>query len=378
MSIKCEHWKEYDSISGPISYCEIAAFGHKLTSDELEKMGCTAEKRKVCKQKMEFTVGDAVTPKPEPQPAPVVIPNACDTPKAVAAITVGNAEKKAVSPFFNLLVLGILAGCYIALAGALSTVVTNDLATYVGDGLSRLMGGLVFSLGLILVVIGGAELFTGNTLMVTGWLEGKIRGRQLVRNWTIVFFANFLGAILIATFFYLSGIWEMNGALIGAKSVMTANGKVNLTWTEAFVRGILCNWLVCLAVWLASASKDGVSKILCIVFPITAFVACGFEHSIANMFFIPAGIFLKSQASVLSNVASALGTDTAGAVSALANLNWSSFIFKNIIPVTLGNIIGGAIFVGTFYWSVFLKRPASKKPRFALNLAGTLTRMFIR
>lgn len=143
---------------------------------------------------------------------------------------------------------------------------------------------------------------------------------------------------------------------------MTANGKVNLTWTEAFVRGILCNWLVCLAVWLASASKDGVSKILCIVFPITAFVACGFEHSIANMFFIPAGIFLKSQASVLANVALALGTDTVGAVSALANLNWSSFIFKNIIPVTLGNIIGGAIFVGTLYWSVFLKKPASKNP----------------
>ena len=124
--------------------------------------------------------------------------------------------------------------------------------------------------------------------------------------------------------------------------------------------------------------QDGVSKILCIVFPITAFVACGFEHSIANMFFIPAGIFLKSQASVLANVALALGTDTVGAVSALANLNWSSFIFKNIIPVTLGNIIGGAIFVGTLYWSVFLKKPASKKPRLVMNLAGTLTRMFIR
>jgi formate/nitrite transporter len=324
---------------------------------------------------MEFTVGDAATPKPEPQPAPVVVPNICDTPKAVAATTVGNAEKKAVSPFFNLLVLGILAGCYIALAGALSTVVTNDLAAYVGDGLSRLVGGLVFSLGLILVVIGGAELFTGNTLMVTGWLEGKISGRQVARNWTIVYFANFLGAILIAWFFYLSGIWEMNGTLIGAKSVMTASGKVNLTWTEALVRGILCNWLVCLAVWLASGSKDGVSKILCIVFPITAFVACGFEHSIANMFFIPTGILLKGQASVLSAVAPVLGTDTAGALSALANLNWSSFVFKNLIPVTIGNIIGGAIFVGTFYWSVFLK-PASKKPKFVVNLAGTLTRLF--
>ena len=378
MKINCEYWKDYDSISGPISYCEIAAFGHKLTAEELEEIGCTEEKRKVCKTVMNFAIGDAETPQPEPAPQPVTValPNACDSPKAVAATTVGNAEKKAVSPFFNLLVLGILAGCYIALAGALSTVVTNDLALYVGDGLSRLVGGLVFSLGLILVVIGGAELFTGNTLMVTAWLEGKISGRQVARNWTIVYFANFFGAILIAWFFYLSGVWEMNGTLIGVKSVMTANGKVGLTWTEALVRGILCNWLVCLAVWLASGSKDGVSKILCIVFPITAFVACGFEHSIANMFFIPTGILLKGEASVLAAIAPILGTDTVGAVSALANLNWNSFIFKNLIPVTIGNIIGGAMFVGTFYWSVYLRPSSRKKPQFVINLAGTLTRLF--
>ena len=373
MAINCEHWKEYDSISGPISYCELSAFGHKLTAQELEKIGCTAEKRKLCGAAMKFNVGAAATP--TPSPAPVVISSSCDSPKAVAATTVGNAEKKAASPFFSLLVLGILAGCYIALAGSLSTVVTNDLASYVGDGLSRLISGLVFSLGLILVVIGGAELFTGNSLMVTGWLEGKIRGRQVARNWTIVFFANFIGSILIAWFFYLSGVWEMNGALVGAKSVLTANGKVGLTWTQALVRGILCNWLVCLAVWLSSASKDGVSKILCIVFPITAFVACGFEHSIANMFFIPTGILLKSQPAVLAAVAPILGTDPAGAVSALANLNWGSFIVKNLIPVTIGNIIGGAIFVGTFYWSVFLK-PSWRKPKILVNVAGMLTRLF--
>lgn len=375
MAIECEHWKEYDSISGPISYCEIAAYGHKLTAQELEEIGCTAEKRKACQQVMDFTMGAAATPEPTPQPTPVVVSPPCEPPKAVAAATVGVAETKASSPFFNLLVLGILAGCYIALAGALSTVITNDLAAYVGDGLSRLIGGLVFSLGLILVVIGGAELFTGNTLMVTGWLDGKISGRQVARNWTIVYFANFLGAILIAWFFYLSGIWKMNGTLVGAKAVLTANGKVGLTWTEALVRGILCNWLVCLAVWLSSASKDGVSKILCIVFPITAFVACGFEHSIANMFFIPTGIFLKSQASVLAAAAPALGVDPAGAVAALANLNWGSFIVKNLIPVTIGNIIGGAIFVGTFYWSVFLK-PSWRKPKFVVNVAGIITRMF--
>ena len=375
MKVNCEHWKEYDSIGGPISYCEIEAFGNKLTAQELKAMGCTEEKRKVCGKVMELAVGVAATPTPMPLPAPVVVPSSCDTPKAVAATQVGAAEKKATSPFFNLLVLGILAGCYIAFAGSLSTVVTSDLAKFVGDGLSRLISGLVFSLGLILVVIGGAELFTGNSLMVTGWLEGKISGKQVARNWTIVYIANFLGSILIAWFFFLSGIWDMNSGLVGVKAVMTANGKIGLTWTEALVRGILCNWLVCLAVWLASASKDGVSKIFCIVFPITAFVACGFEHSIANMYFIPTGILLKSQPAVLAAIAPVLGTDVAGAASALANLNWGSFVIKNLIPVTIGNIIGGAIFVGTFYWSVFL-RPSWKTSKLSVGLAGAVTRLF--
>ena len=149
MTINCEHWKEYDSISGPISYCELSAFGHKLTAQELEKIGCTAEKRKLCGASMELNMGVAATP--TPAPAPVVISSSCDSPKAVAAATVGNAEKKAASPFFSLLVLGILAGCYIALAGSLSTVVTNDLALC----RRRLIPAYLrpcFSLGLILVL----------------------------------------------------------------------------------------------------------------------------------------------------------------------------------------------------------------------------------
>ncbi len=312
-----------------------------------------------------------------PVPVPVAPPCPCDPPKAVAATTVGNAQKKAVAPFFYLSALGILAGCYIALAGVLCTVVTNDLAQYVGGGLAQLFGGLVFSLGLILVVIAGAELFTGNTLMVAGWLEGKITGLQIARNWAIVYVANFVGSILIAWFFVAGGVWEMNGALVGAKALLTANAKVNLTWTAALIRGILCNWLVCLAVWLASGSKDGVSKILCIVFPITAFVACGYEHSVANMYFIPAGIFLKSQPAALAAVAPALGAvDANGALAALSSLNWSSFVVKNLIPVTIGNIIGGAFFVATFYWSVFLRPETKKKPKAAAQAATMITRMF--
>lgn len=377
MGVNCEHWKEYDSVSGPVSFCEVSAFGSKLTAKELEVIGCTAKKREVCDTVMEFNMGTAAVPMAAPPITPTI---SCDPPKDVAATTVGVSEKKAATPFFNLLVLGILAGAYIALGAELSTMITNDLAKFVGDGLSRLFGGFVFSLGLILVVIGGAELFTGNTLMVTGWLEGKINGRQVLRNWTIVYCANFIGAILLAWFFYNSGLWKVNGGLVGAKAVLIANSKANLAWNEALVRGILCNWLVCLAVWLASASRDGVSKILAIVFPVTAFVASGFEHSIANMYFIPTGIFLKSQAAVLPAVATALGTDPAGATAALANLNWGSFLVKNLIPVTIGNIIGGALFVGAFYWSVFL-RPSWKGPSKSSNVSpkligATLTRIF--
>lgn len=368
MGVECAHWREYDSIGGPVSFCDIAAFSKKLTPQELHLIGCTAEKRQACSTAMEMNVGVAAVPMAAPPPS-----TSCDLPKTVAANTVGIAEKKAASPLFNLLVLGILAGCYIALAGVLSTVVANDLAKFVGDGMSRLISGLVFSLGLILVVIGGAELFTGNTLMVTGWLEGKITGRQLARNWAIVYVANFLGSILLAWLFFASGIWKLNGDMVGVKAILTADAKVNLTWTEALVRGILCNWLVCLAVWLASATKDGVSKMFSIVFPVTAFVACGFEHSIANMYFIPFAIFLKSQAAVLTAAAPALGTTPAGVATALANLNWGSFLFKNLIPVTIGNIIGGAFFVGAFYWSVFLR--TSKSPRLFLANA-TLGRIF--
>lgn len=398
MAVKCEHWKEYDSISGPISYCEISAFGKKLTPQELEAIGCTEEKRKVCGQAMEFNVGAAdlpLNPPPitqtaqstapvgvrlaaaTPITAPVETPIiSCDPPKEVATKTVGTAEKKAVSPFYNLLILGILAGAYIGLGAELSTMITNDLAKYVGDGFSRLFGGMVFSLGLILVVIGGAELFTGNVLMVTGWLEGKIKGRQVLRNWAIVYCANFIGAIMLAWLFYNTGLWKVNNGLVGAKAVLIANTKVNLTWSEALVRGILCNWLVCLAVWLASANRDGVGRILSIIFPVTAFVASGFEHSIANMYFIPEGLFLKAQAALSPVLAAALNTDPAGVTAALANLTWNSFIFKNLVPVTIGNIIGGGLFVGALYWSVFLRAPR-KESALSPKLAFTiLSRIF--
>lgn len=250
------------------------------------------------------------------------------------------SEKKGTLATGKLVVLGILAGAYIALAGYVAAVVMSDLSHFGGVGLSKFMGGSVFSLGLILVVLGGGELFTGNALMVMGLLAGRISAWQLLRNWVVVYFTNFAGSLLVAWLIFLSGLWKADGGVVGVRLAAIAAGKVNLGFLEALVRGILCNWLVCLAVWLAMGGRDAAGKILAIYFPIMAFVASGFEHSVANQFYVPMGIALKGQGAV------------AGA--GLSSLTWASFVFGNLIPVTLGNIIGGAFFVGGLYWYVYL------------------------
>ena len=158
------------------------------------------------------------------------------------------------------------------------TIITNDISSIVGDGLTRLIGGIAFSLGLILVVLGGAELFTGNNLLVTGYLEKKVTLKQVLSNWGWVYSFNFIGSLLLAVLFFYSGIWKANGGAIGLRAINIAFAKSSLTWTEALFRGILCNWLVCLAVWLSFASKDAIGKIVGIMIPIAAFVAAGFEH----------------------------------------------------------------------------------------------------
>jgi formate transporter len=264
---------------------------------------------------------------------------------------VGVAEKKAAISPPSLRVLGLLAGAYIAMGAVLSTVVTNDLAVYIGDGLSRLVGGVTFSLGLVLVVLGGAELFTGNNLVMTaGLLQKKITYKQVLSNWSRVYLFNFIGALLIVILIFYSGIWKFNGGSVGLRAVNIAAAKVSLPWSEAFFRGILCNWLVCLAVWLSLAGKDAFGKILAIVIPVTAFVAMGFEHSIANMYFIPMGILLTGLETVRATIDPAV-------VNALT---WSGFLWKNLIPVTLGNVVGGVIFVAVAYWNAYL-RPTIEK-----------------
>jgi formate/nitrite transporter len=252
-------------------------------------------------------------------------------------------EKKTNLSFASMFVLAILAGVYVGFGGALSTIVTHDLAGYIGIGFAKLIGGIVFSIGLILVILGGAELFTGNSLLVIPLFSHRIRLRKIIGNWIFVYIGNFVGAILLVLLVFLSGYWKINSAQVGLKAIEIANGKVNLSFLESFIRGILCNWLVCLAIWLSLAAKDLIGKIFGIMFPITAFVAMGFEHCIANMYFIPLGLLLKN-------------TSVASTSIDLSCLTWRSFFFHNLLPVTLGNIIGGAFFVGFLYWLIYRRK----------------------
>lgn len=212
------------------------------------------------------------------------------SPKEIAARIENAAVVKSTGEPLRVFALAILAGAFISFAALLYTIVTYDAAG-ISSGLMRLVGGISFCLGLVLVIVAGAELFTGNNLIVMAYVDRKVSFKQVLQNWIIVFFGNFVGALGIMVLIYFSGHWLIDGAAVGAKAVAIANAKVNLTWMEAFTRGILCNILVCMAVWLCFAGRTVVDKVAAIFFPITAFVALGFEHCVANMYFIPAGLY---------------------------------------------------------------------------------------
>jgi len=266
------------------------------------------------------------------------------SPKEIASRIEKIGISKSMAEPLRVFFLAILAGSFIAFGAIFYTLVMHD-AGAIPTGIMRVIGGFVFCLGLILVVVAGAELFTGNNLIVMAYVDGKVSLKQLLSNWSIVFTGNFIGAVGIVLFIYLSGHWQIGGGELGAKAIAIATGKVNLTWMEAFIRGVLCNILVCLAVWLCFAGRTVVDKILAILFPVTAFVAMGFEHSVANMYFISAGLVAKNQ------------TEFATLVTTmnLENLTLAGFLFDNLLPVTLGNIIGGSVFVGLFYWFIYLR-----------------------
>lgn len=273
----------------------------------------------------------------------------CKTPANIAdTLSKTICVQKTNASNYKLVMLGLLAGAYIGFGAAFATLVTSDLAKYMGVGFAKMLGGGVFSVGLMLVVIAGAELFTGNNLMLMGVLDKRVTFSKMLWKWVIVYLANLAGSVLLAYMMYATDLWKGAGYLTGIQALKIANAKVNLSFGAALARGIGCNWLVCLAVWMALSSRDTVGKIFAIFFPIMAFVALGFEHCIANMYFIPMGMMLKGTEAAL---ASGLN---------LANLNLGGFLITNLIPVTMGNIIGGAVFVGCVYWSVYV-RDAVKK-----------------
>ena len=271
----------------------------------------------------------------------------CKTPATIAdTLTRTLCVKKVQASALRLSILGFFAGVYIGFGAQLAIMVTHDLAGFLGVGMAKLIAGAVFSVGLMLVVIAGAELFTGNNLIFLSVLDRQVGVRRLLRNWTIVYFANLAGSLLLVLLMYWSGLWNTNGGLVGAKALSIANAKIDLTFLQAFARGILCNWLVCLAVWMAVSARTVVGKVWAIFFPIMAFVASGFEHSVANMFFIPMGLAIKGQAAVVA---------AAGLTEKLSHLTVGGMVM-NLIPVTLGNIVGGAFFVATLYWAVYIRK----------------------
>ena len=247
-----------------------------------------------------------------------------------------NGRRILTQPLSRTWVLSLLAGFYIAFGAELSILVTSDTAEHFGFGISRLLGGSVFSLGLMLVVICGAELFTGNSLLTKAALHGHIPWIKILENWGVVVLGNLVGSLILAWLMVQSELWQTGR--IAEHAIAIAATKCELSFGVALVRGILCNWLVCLAVFMATAARDIPGKMLACYVPIMAFVASGFEHSVANMYFIPNGLLLKSE----------LGLD-------LPSLTWPNFFVNNLVPVTLGNILGGVVFVGFAYWFTYLK-----------------------
>jgi formate/nitrite transporter len=267
------------------------------------------------------------------------------SPKEIAARVEAIGVTKARLPLVSQLTLGILAGGFIGLGALYFTLVASDATLSFAAG--RVLGGLAFSLGLILVVVAGAELFTGNNLLVMAWAGRRITTMELLRNWLVIYLANFIGALGLVLLVLASQQWHMNSDAVGITAVKIAAAKATLPFWEAFFKGILCNILVCLAVWLALAGRSVVDKVFAIIFPISAFVAAGLEHSVANMYFIPLGILLQEQLST----------------SGLPAVNWAGLVW-NLIPVTLGNIVGGGM-VAAVYYLVYCRdaalRQAGKK-----------------
>lgn len=265
------------------------------------------------------------------------------TPPEIAKKAVAVGIKKSGLDFWSAFFLAVLAGAFIAFGGIMATTIGTNGPDY-PYGVNAILKGLIFSLGLILVVVAGAELFTGNNLVFMAVLNKKISFGKMLRNWAIVFLGNFIGSISIAFIMLATKQYTFAGGAIGKTALAIANSKTGLEFGSAIALGIMCNMLVCLAVWMTFASRTTAGKILAMVPPIAAFVAAGFEHSVANMYLVPIGLLIKWFDPSFFSSAGEYG-----------NLTLGNFFLRNLLPVTIGNIIGGCIFIGVTYWFIYLR-----------------------
>lgn len=283
-------------------------------------------------------------------------------PPAMAIRAEELGVKKVNLPISKLFALAVLAGAFVAVGALFATLVTSGgFVTRAADGsilttvampygIARLLAGLVFSLGLILVVVGGAELFTGNILIVMAFANGRVTLGQLLTNWTLVYLGNFVGAIATAILLFFTGQYAFGGGAVGMNILATGEAKTALGFGQAVVLGMMGNSLVCLAVWMVYSARSTTDKIMAIVPPVAAFVAAGFEHSIANMYFIPLALLVKQWGSP------AFFEQIGKTPLDFPHLTWTNFLVINLLPVTIGNIIGGAVMVGLVYWFVYLRK----------------------
>ena len=256
----------------------------------------------------------------------------------------------------SLFVLALLAGAFVALGGLFFTTTIAGASATMPFGMMRLIGGVVFSLGLVLAICGGAALFTGDNLIVMAWASGKVSTASMLRTWMVVYAGNFVGAVATAVMVYLSGQYTFGGGAVGASALAIADGKLGFTFLQAVCLGILCNALVCLAVWLTYSTRTSDGKVIVVLLPIGAFVTAGFEHCVANMYFFPLALLIKSSAG--DTFWKAIGKTPED----YPMLTWDAFLTGNLVPVTLGNIVGGSVLVGAVYWFLYLRRSAHAVP----------------
>lgn len=265
--------------------------------------------------------------------------SAISTPPQIVAANMAAAKGKTQLPLGRMILLGIFAGMFIAGGASASSLAMHAISNV---GLARLVAGAIFPVGLMMIVLVGGELFTGDCLMIMGCIHGKFSVSKMVKVLVVVYLSNFVGSLIFAGLVYASGQYNYTNGLLGAFTIKVAMGKVNLSFGTAVASGILCNIFVCMAVLMAMAAKDIGGKVWAIFFPILAFVVSGYEHCVANMYYIPAGIFAKANSAYASVALETYGYTTLQ----LDSLNWANFVVKNLIPVTIGNILGGMVFVG--------------------------------